>query len=243
MKNFILVLAMFLSTKAFAVTVTRTGSGATTWLSTTSCWSACYNATNRAKAAINTAAARQCLQGYKITAKPTCTWPRRDPSVIVASGYWYDCSCNVSCTASFTCNQAGQFPNFLAMNGNRNKEIYQSNMRRMDEVANVKGELKYMNDPETVYEYLLQDSREGLVNAKQVLNDLATGKVKKLVPPSAVGLEQELDHHGTEKEGDCDKVKTIKPITIKPLKPIRIKPINFSNNALGREIGAAHLMQ
>lgn len=221
LKNTILLLSLLISTKAFAVTITKTGSSATTWLTTTSCWSACYNAKNRSVAAIKTAASRQCLQGYTITKQAACNWPARDPSVLVASGLWYDCSCNVSCTASFTCNQNAQFPQFAGLN--KGKEIYQTNMKRSQEVANVKGELPYMTDPETVYEYMLQDHQDGLINAKNVLNDLATGKVQKLVPPSAVGLEQELDHFGTEQEKDCDEVKTIKPITLQPIKPVIIR--------------------
>lgn len=239
MKKYFILLSLILSAKAFAVTVTKTGSGATTWLSTTSCWSACYNAKNRAVAKINKSAAAMCAAGYTITSKPACTWPQRDPSRIVSTKYWYDCSCNVSCTASFTCNNNAKFPNFFLANGIKDKEIYQTNMRRAKEVAKVKGELAYMNDPETVYEYMLQDSQEGLVNAKQALNDLASGKVQKLVPPSAIGLEKELDHFGTEQKEDCDKVKKIDVSTIKPIQPIRInQPIIFNPEA--RE---SHLMQ
>lgn len=241
MKNLILVLMMFVSTKAFAVTVTRTGSGATTWLSTTSCWSACYNAKNRAVSQINRAAAIQCVQGYTITSKPTCTWPQRDPSRLVATKSWYDCSCNVSCTASFTCNTNAKFPNFFLASVNKDKEIYMTSMRRAKEVEAVKGELAYMNDPETVYEYMLQDSQNGLVNAKQALHDLATGKVLKLVPPSAVGLIKELDHYGTEQDKDCDKTQID---YVKPIQPIRInKPIRINFNALGEDIQEPNLMQ
>jgi hypothetical protein len=241
MKSLILVLMMCLSTKAFAVTVTKTGSGATTWLSTTSCWSACYNAKNRAVAKINATAAKQCVQGYTITAAPTCTWPQRDPSRIVSTKYWYDCSCNVSCTASYTCNNNAKFPNFFLANVNKDKEVYMTNMRRAKEVAAVKGELAYMNDPETVYEYMLQDSQDGLVNAKQALHDLASGKVNKLVPPSAVGLVKELDHYGTEADKDCDKTKID---YVKPIKPVLInKPIRINFNALGRNIQEPNLMQ
>lgn len=88
---------------------------------------------------------------------------------------------------------------------------------------------------------MLQDSQNGLVNAKQALHDLATGKVLKLVPPSAIGPIKELDHYGTQQDKDCDKDKID---YVKPIQPIRInKPIRINFNALGEDIQEPNLMQ
>lgn len=239
MKNAMKVLVLSLFTlftfESFGMTILKSGSSQTTWLSTTSCWSACYNAKNIAVAKYNATAAAMCKNGYKITKMPSCNWPAKDPSqvVLMKGDYWPVCHCTVSCKATFTCDNSGQYPDFFT---GKNKKIAKANMSRVKEVKTALHDLKYVNDPETLYEFLTLAEHEFDLDVSDVKAKIEKGELKKVELPEVKTMTDELNHYGLESKSDCDKVKKFDIKPIKTIKPIRItKPILFS--------GESHLMQ
>ena len=209
MKNLIFTLSFLLTTNLWAITTTQQGSAETSYVASTSCWSACYNAKNKAVNRINAVATNLCPGGYTITKAPTCSWPRQDDSYVDWGTYWAVCKCSVTCDASFTCNQKGQFPNFLNAGNGFNKQVLAHNMSRAMEVENSFQEMNEIKDPETMTEYLVRDLDERGLNTKPAIQKLLSGDVIEIQSPSAQELNHELDHMGIKVESDCQKVKKV----------------------------------
>ena len=184
MKLAILIVGLLMGLQAMAFTVTQTGSGVSSWTTSTSCWSACYNANRQAKARLQAVASNMCPGGYTVTQAPQCNWPRQDNSFLDWGNSWPVCKCSDTCTAKFSCNRFGQFPVFAARGQNNDQQILAANKRRMEDYEIAAGEMERAGNPEAIYTYAKQAHVEGLVNATKLFEQFERGRVRYVRVPS-----------------------------------------------------------
>lgn len=168
--------------------IVATGQSRFNWHTSTACFQSRLIATNNARANLRLRSAAVCPNGYAIVSGPTFTTLVDCDFQWV--GWWPDIFTQIQATATITCNQSGQLPQFAVADYESSPEqLYaavKSWKEHHDALTAVYGELASIKTPEKMEAYLKRTGRND--DLKAFLAAVREGKVSTIVPPSLESL-------------------------------------------------------